>query len=319
MNWVDVVIILLLGVYALRGWQRGFLYIAFGLVGLLVSVGVAAFVYTPLTPLLERSGLSHNFAKALAFLAPWVVVQSVFTVIGLKWYKRIPRGAHKSTANRAAGIIPALIEGLILISLFALLIVSLPSPAMPREPVLNSTLGRPMVEAAAVVSQQASSIFGGAIRDALAFLTVEPEPTSTERINLNYKTTDVRINRTAEERMLELINRERTSRGLRPLEPDPELQEVARMHSRDMFAKGYFSHVNLDGESPFDRMNNAGITYGVAGENLALAPTVDIAHSGLMRSPGHRANILSPEFRSVGIGAIQSSIHGIMFTQNFRG
>ena len=117
MNWVDVVIILLLGVYALRGWQRGFLYIAFGLVGLLVSVGVAAFVYTPLTPLLERSGLSHNFAKALAFLAPWVVVQSVFTVIGLKWYKRIPRGAHKSTANRAAGIIPALIEGLILISL----------------------------------------------------------------------------------------------------------------------------------------------------------------------------------------------------------
>ena len=49
----------------------------------------------------------------------------------------------------------------------------------------------------------------------------------------------------------------------------------------------------------------------------ALAPTVVIAHEGLMNSPGHRANILNPRFRRVGIGVADGGMHGKMFTQNF--
>ncbi len=84
-----------------------------------------------------------------------------------------------------------------------------------------------------------------------------------------------------------------------------------------MFEKGYFSHENLEGKSPFDRMEAAGIIFKVAGENLAYAATVDLAHNGLMRSPGHRANILEVDFGTVGIGVIDGGIYGKMFTQNF--
>ena len=52
-------------------------------------------------------------------------------------------------------------------------------------------------------------------------------------------------------------------------------------------------------------------------ENLALAPNVDIAHKGLMNSPGHRANILSPSFGRVGIGVIDGGGYGKMFAQEF--
>lgn len=117
--------------------------------------------------------------------------------------------------------------------------------------------------------------------------------------------------------MLEMINAERREHGLRPLEMDPELRDVARKHSRDMFQRGFFSHVNPDGENPFDRMREEGIRFGTAGENLAMAPTVRIAHEGLMQSPGHRANILNRSFGKVGIGVYASSGYNKVFTQVF--
>jgi uncharacterized protein YkwD len=99
---------------------------------------------------------------------------------------------------------------------------------------------------------------------------------------------------------------------------DPDLTEVARQHSTDMFRRGYFAHVTPENGTPFDRIREAKIRFLTAGENLALAPSMQIAHTGLMKSPGHRANILRPEFGRVGIGIMDGGIHGLMVTQNFR-
>jgi uncharacterized protein YkwD len=85
-----------------------------------------------------------------------------------------------------------------------------------------------------------------------------------------------------------------------------------------MFARGYFSHVSPDGKDLADRMQRAKAGYLTAGENLALAPTLFSAHSGLMRSPGHRANILRPQFGRVGIGILDGGTRGLMVTQAFR-
>jgi uncharacterized protein YkwD len=75
--------------------------------------------------------------------------------------------------------------------------------------------------------------------------------------------------------------------------------------------------VDQTGKTPFERMREGGVQFSAAGENLALAPTVQIAHDGLMNSPGHRANILNPRYRRVGIGVADGGMHGKMFTQNF--
>jgi uncharacterized protein YkwD len=85
-----------------------------------------------------------------------------------------------------------------------------------------------------------------------------------------------------------------------------------------MFARGYFAHDSLDGRTPFDRMRDANVRFLVAGENLALAPTLSLAHTGLMNSPGHRANILRPQFGRVGIGIMDGGMRGLMVSQEFR-
>src|SRR5207244_2441058 len=107
-----------------------------------------------------------------------------------------------------------------------------------------------------------------------------------------------------EQRMFSLINQARTDHGLQPVMFDNNLRDVARAHSQDMFARGYFSHNTPEGITPFERMAKAGIVFTYAGENLALAPSTDLAEQGLMNSPGHRANILNPNFRKIGIGVI---------------
>ena len=73
-----------------------------------------------------------------------------------------------------------------------------------------------------------------------------------------------------------------------------------------------------EGRDPFERMREANVRFLAAGENLALAPTLQIAHTGLMNSPGHRANILRPGFGRLGIGILDGGVYGIMISQEFR-
>lgn len=119
--------------------------------------------------------------------------------------------------------------------------------------------------------------------------------------------------------MINLVNQERVSRGLAPLKVDMQLVETARLKSKDMVDNGYFAHQSPNLGSPFDMMRRAGVGYRYAGENLAGAPEVETAHRNLMNSPGHRANILSPNYTHIGIGIVDGSQYGQIFTQHFIG
>ncbi|MGH2500680.1 MAG: CAP domain-containing protein, partial [Candidatus Limnocylindria bacterium] len=121
----------------------------------------------------------------------------------------------------------------------------------------------------------------------------------------------------AERALAELVNEARRAHGLPALTIDPRLVAVARAHSTEMFRLEYFGHQSPVSGSPFDRLDAAEIAYTRAGENLAYAHSVAIAHRGLMDSPGHRANILRPEFTRIGVGAISAGPYGRMFTQLF--
>jgi uncharacterized YkwD family protein len=117
--------------------------------------------------------------------------------------------------------------------------------------------------------------------------------------------------------MLNLINEERASNGLNPLEISMELTKVARIKSQDMIDNNYFSHYSPTYGDPFNMMKNYGIQYVKAAENIAGNQTVEGAHDALMNSPGHRENILTPEFTHVGIGIMDGGQYGKMFTQMF--
>lgn len=122
-----------------------------------------------------------------------------------------------------------------------------------------------------------------------------------------------------EQAMVNLVNQERAKAGLKPLAVDMRLVSLARQKSQDMITNNYFSHQSPTYGSPFDMMRKAGVTYRTAGENLAGASTVQQAHSGLMNSSGHRANILNASYTHIGIGVIRGGRYGAMWTQMFVG
>ncbi len=120
-----------------------------------------------------------------------------------------------------------------------------------------------------------------------------------------------------EQNMLKLINSARSENDLPPLKSDMELANVARIKSQDMIDNDYFSHYSPTYGSPFDMMKDFGIDYVEAGENIAGNRSVKNAHEGLMNSPGHRKNILNPNFTHIGLGIKDGGPYGKMFTQMF--
>ncbi len=139
-----------------------------------------------------------------------------------------------------------------------------------------------------------------------------PQPQPQPQPDLQGLTQDERA-------MFNLVNQERARAGLNPLAIDYQLVKLARLKSQDMVDKGYFGHYSPTYGSPFEMMDRAGVKYRYAGENLAGAPAVEAAHRALMNSPGHRANILNPEFTRIGIGVASGGPYGKMFTQMFTG
>lgn len=146
-----------------------------------------------------------------------------------------------------------------------------------------------------------------------------PEPKPGTGSDTGSDTTPVSGLTAEEQKMINLVNQERTSEGLKALQVDMTLVKTARMKSNDMIAKNYFAHQSPTYGSPFDLMKSQGVTYRTAGENLAGAGSVSSAHNNLMNSPGHRANILNTNFTHIGIGVVKGGPYGMMFTQHFIG
>ena len=120
-----------------------------------------------------------------------------------------------------------------------------------------------------------------------------------------------------EQEMLNLVNQVRAQNGAGALQADPQVTNCARVKSQDMIDNNYFSHNSPKYGSPFDMMKSFGIGYVAAAENIAGNQTVQKAHEALMNSPGHRKNILNPEFTHIGIGIKKGGSYGNMFTQMF--
>lgn len=122
-----------------------------------------------------------------------------------------------------------------------------------------------------------------------------------------------------EQKMIDLINSERTKNGLAALSVDMGAMRVARIKAEDLSKNKYFSHQSPTYGSPFDMLKSFNVTYTSAGENIAGNSTVEAAHTALMNSSGHRANILGKNFNAIGIGIYQDSRYGKVFAQIFIG
>lgn len=125
----------------------------------------------------------------------------------------------------------------------------------------------------------------------------------------------------SERRAFEVTNELRLKDGLAALEWDAELCVIARRHSRNMSVLGFFSHQTPEGFRLRDRVRLAGIRYRVIAENIAYNQDFEdpgaFAVERWMISPGHRANLLSPEFRAAAVGSFIAADGTVFLTQIF--
>jgi uncharacterized protein YkwD len=122
-----------------------------------------------------------------------------------------------------------------------------------------------------------------------------------------------------EKKIFELLNKERQKQGLAILRLSEPLTLLARKHCQDMAAHENLSHLSSSGEDYTDRLVEDGFYFKKNGENVARSDSfsAELIQEGFMKSPGHRENILDPDFEEVGIGTICSEKKAYYVTQDF--
>lgn len=317
MNWVDLSLALIFFLAVWAGWYRGFIIGSFDLLGWIGSF-IVGYLFYPRAAKLFSDWFPDlgPWLLPVSFLSVLVIARLILGFISGRIIRAIPDTLQRSGINRFFGLIPGAITGWISTVVVSALLLSLPLKDSITQESRDSALAGELAMQSEWVNKKLAPVFDEAVRHTMNSLTVHPA--SDEQINLHFTYDRSQVRPYLEIKMLELVNEERAKEGLAPLKADPEMTRVARIHSRDMFVRGYFAHVNPDGKNPFDRMRAAGVQFSAAGENLALAQTLEIAHTNLMNSPGHRANIMNPAFGRLGIGVLDGGFYGLMISQEFR-
>ena len=315
-NWVDFLIVVFLVFFIWEGHEKGFIDLFLELIVFLASF-VLALKFYPVAAqiLIANFSFSRGLANAAGFFIISLAVEQLVAYLASRISEKIPVQVHKHKLNIFLSLIPLLGNVVVVIAFILTLVLSLPVQSKLKAAISESKIASSIATKTNRLEKTLSAVFGQAVLETLNFFTIAPDSSAT--VALHFKQNRLTNDVDSEAKMLQLVNQGREKQGLASLQWNEKLAVLARKYAQDMFEQGYFSHYDPEGKSPFDRMKGAKIDYQTAGENLALAPNVTIAHQGLMDSPGHRANILSMEFGQVGIGVIDGGIYGKMFVQEF--
>lgn len=321
---IDLVIFGFLVLLLIRGWARGFVREGMDLVGLLVGT-VLAFRVGP-TVGLVIAAMANTSDEASRLIGGFIVFFGVGigAAIATRAIERRARMPGLNLVNRAGGAGLAAAWGAFLATMVLTMGVVLPMPPAVANSLDSSTFVDKLTDPDGFPQEVFTNLAGDRIIETMLTLRqvvgtrrviVEPgtvvELPAADPADLERSTADARD-------IYDLVNRARIEAGLDPLAWSDALAEVGLGHAMEMYLDGYFSHVSPKTGDVGDRLADGGITFSIAGENLALAATVAEVHGGLMDSPGHRANIEADVYRKVGIAVVRGPL-GLMTVQVFTG
>lgn len=117
------------------------------------------------------------------------------------------------------------------------------------------------------------------------------------------------------ENIIALTTASRREAGLADVEAEARLSQAAQAKAEDMAAKAYFSHTSPSGVTPWFWIKKFGYAYRYSAENLAVHFTqAEDVQTGWLASPGHRANIIDPRYRHIGVGIAVGQYEGFPST-----
>ncbi len=317
-NWIDGVVGAVLLFYTIHGWETGVVFLVANLISFIISLWLAVRYHQAVGGFLsEKFGVTPTWAGVVGYIIIAIAAEGLLSKLGEIVIERLPEKIVESKVNKWLGAIVAAVNGLLIVTFFMVLIVSLPLRGTIRKDIQDSTTGKILLPVIEKYGGQIKIAVDEVKQQALKFFTVSPGSKERVTIDVAPKSSDLKVDTKIEERLISLVNQERSKVGLPQLRMDTAMTQVARVHSRDMFERQYFSHVNPEGRDGADRMREGGVPYVMMGENLAYSPDVETAHQGLMNSEGHKKNILEPKFHRIGVGIVTTDTYGMMITQLF--
>lgn len=321
---IDLAILALLCLLLIRGWARGFVREGMDLVGLVLGT-LLAFRVGPVvgTVIAAMANTSDEAARLIGGFVVFFAV-GIGAAFATRAIERRARMPGLNLVNRAGGAGLAAAWGAFLATLLLTMAVVLPMPPAVADSIDDSAFARTLTDPDGLPQELFTGLSGDRIIETMLNLrevvgtrrvivepgsVVELPPADPDRLATSEE---------AAREIYDLVNRARIDAGLDPLAWSDALAEVGRGHAFEMYLDGYFAHTSPVTGDVGDRLASAGITYSVAGENLALAATVQEVHGGLMDSPGHRANIEADFYRRIGIAVVEGPL-GLMTVQVFTG
>lgn len=322
-NYIDFLILILVIYLIWQGFRTGFIGGLLNVLATITSFVFASLFYNQIGDIFSQFfSVNENVAPVLGFITILFVLEFglnfVFTFVYSKTAPIYKKSRFTAKIDKYLGFLPSVLVGLFLITLLMLLVLVLPVKAWLRDPIQDSFWGKNIASKGVVYLPTIEKTLNKIPYKNLVYILTPKSSDSEEIQKLNIsEELSLKEDFQTEMEMFSLVNKERKKRNLPELKFNNNLRDVGRAHCTDMFERSYFSHYTPEGKSPFDRIQEFGIDYLAAGENLAYAPSLAIAHQGLMNSPGHRENILRAEFGTLGVGVIDAGFQGKMFCQEF--
>ena len=323
MNLVDLLFAVFIGFYAYRGFHRGLVREGFDLLGFGLGLALAIRAYPLAAAPFRLFGIDEDASKILGGTVIFVAFIVAAALISNRAELRIGKVSDSDPMKVGGAAFASAWSTMFAIFMMIVLTV-IPAPRVAQAAVRDSFIGSTVLSGDSRLYPWFEDYASNEARNLLFYLRQyfsqldppKPQKDSGAEYFEIEPSDQIEIDVAAEQEILQLVNKERVSRGLNALRSHVPIRAVARRHSADMYQRGYFAHENPDGQDPFERMAEGRVSYSYAGENLALAPTIAMVHQGLMDSPKHKANILKQEFTDLGIG-VYIGPYGLMVTQNF--
>lgn len=321
---LDLVILAAIVLLLVRGWTRGFVREAMDLIGLVLGT-ILAFRLGPAVGSIVAafSDISEEMTRFIGGFAVFLGA-GIAAAVATRAIERAARLPGLNLMNRAGGAGLAAAWGLFLATLMLTIGVVLPMPPAVADTIDDSAVARTLTDPDGVAQGVFIGLAGDRLietvlnlRETVGSRRVVLDPEAVVEIGAADRSDLVRDHESADE-IFGLVNEARLAAGLAPLAWSDQLATVGASHAVEMYVDGYFAHHSPVTGDIGGRLQAAGVSYSVGGENLALAATVSEVHGGLMDSPGHRANIEADFYDTIGIAVVSGPL-GLMTVQVFTG
>jgi uncharacterized protein YkwD len=317
LNWIDWLIICILLFAVVEGWRLGFIHLIASFSAFILSVFVISRYHNQFASWLASNfGISLVWAESVEIFFLILITQVIFTELFIKISGKFAAKIMASRIDNILGSILGLGNAIFSISfvLYLMLLIHIfpsvsgdisRSKLTQQINIYSEKYLHNLKLPIGLISQTDNDVLIDENDQILKYLTIKPQRW------------DLVADTLSEMRLIQLINSDRQKNGLGILTEDPNLTQIAYDQCFDMFERSYFSQTDPDGSNLEKRLIVAGLNYSGAIENLGFGPDYLSVHTKFMNSQKHRQIILSPKFKTIGVGIVDGGNLGQMVTEIF--